>query len=106
MPQKQLHKLHKSCNMWNEGGHIHLQITLHSTDGYLESSIGESRLVSEVYFGRQSISGRPAGSRGDRRRSGRASSPHRSLHASLPETSPSWGRRVEGRADIQADRDS
>lgn len=39
--------------------------------------------------GRRSISGRPAGSRGGRRRSGRGSSPRRSLHAAPLETSSS-----------------
>lgn len=68
---------------------------LHLTD--FEFSIGEPQLVSGVDFGSQSISGRPADSRGYRRRSGSESSPRRSLHASPLETLPSWtrGRRGE-----------
>lgn len=94
--------------MWNEGTRIHFQTImtiLPLTDRRSEFSVDGSRLVSEVDFGSQSISGRPAESRGGRRRSGRESSLHRSLHASPLETSPSWtrgrGGRVDGGADIQ-----
>lgn len=49
-------------------------------------NIDESLLVSRADFWPQSISGRPAGSRSDRRRSDRESSPHRSPHVFLLET--------------------
>lgn len=69
---------------------------LHLT--HFEFSIGEPQLVSGVDFGSQSISGRPADSRGYRRRSGSESSPRRSLHASPLETLPSWtSKREDGR---------
>lgn len=84
--------------MWKEGTRMNFKMIvriLHLTD--FEFSIGEPQLVSGVDFGSQSISGRPADSRGCRRRSGSESSPRRSLHASPLETLPSWirGRRGE-----------
>lgn len=56
----------------------------------LSFSIDELQLVSGVDFGMQSISGRPAGSRCDRHRSGRESSPHRSPPVSPLETLSSF----------------
>ncbi len=94
-PHKQWHKLYKSCDTWDEGTHIHLQmimIILHLTGWYFEFRTDESRPVPGVEFGSQSISDRPADSRGDRRRSGRECNPRRSLHASLLVTLPSWTR--------------
>lgn len=60
-------------------------------------NIDELQTVSSVEWRSQSISGRPPGSRGDRRRSGRESNPRRSRHVSLPETWPADWRFGEER---------
>lgn len=95
-PHKQQQKLYKNHDMRNDGRHVHFRMIImiipHLTDWYFEFRTDESQPVPGVESGSQSTSGRPADSRGDRRRSGRVRSPRRSLHASLLVTSLSCRR--------------